>query len=102
MIITFVIIYCWESYLKALLEINEREFDMTNIGINYITKSLLAFLTAVSFIAWLGGTFFKTINPEIGTEIATIGLSVFVVCFAIWLVFILFTLLRNAASIAGR
>ena len=68
-------------------------------GMNFNTKSLLGFLTAVSFIAWLGGTFFKTIDENVGAQIASIGFPIFVVCFAIWLVFIFLSLTRNIKSL---
>ena len=68
-------------------------------GINFNAKSLLGFLTAVSFIAWLGGTFFKTINEDIGSQIANIGYPIFLITFAIWLIFIFLSLTRNIKSL---
>jgi hypothetical protein len=67
--------------------------------ISFNAKSLLAFLTAVSFIAWLGGTFFRTVNENIGNQIASIGFPVFAICFAIWLVFIFLALTRNIKAL---
>jgi glucan phosphoethanolaminetransferase (alkaline phosphatase superfamily) len=64
-------------------------------GIDFSPKSLLAFLTAVSFVAWLGGTFLKTANENVGNQIANIGFPVFIVCFAIWLIFIFLSIARN-------
>lgn len=63
--------------------------------VNYSPKSLLGFLTAVSFIAWLSGTFLKTVNESVGSQIANIGFPIFAICFAIWLVFIFLSLTRN-------
>jgi len=68
-------------------------------GINFNAKSLLGFLTAVSFIAWLGGTFFKTINEDIGSQIASIGFPIFLITFVIWLIFIFLSLTRNIKSL---
>jgi len=64
-------------------------------SINFTAKSLLAFLTATSFVGWLGGTFLKQTNQDIGTQIAGISFPIFLICFAIWLIFIFLSIYRN-------
>jgi len=62
------------------------------VKIIFKPKSLLAFLTSVSFLALIGGILFKTINEEVGKEVASIGGIVFAVCFAIWILYILMSI----------
>ena len=64
-------------------------------GIDFKAKSLLAFLTAVSFIGWLGGTALKTTNESFGSQIVSISIPIFIICFGIWLIFIFLTIARN-------
>jgi hypothetical protein len=57
--------------------------------INYSPKSLLAFLTAVSFLGWLLGS-----GANI-PEVKQISMPVFIICFGIWLIFIFMSIARN-------
>ena len=57
--------------------------------IKYNPKSLLAFLTAISFIGWLLGAGLNI------PEVKQVSIPVFVICFAIWLIFIFLTISRN-------
>lgn len=62
------------------------------MGIMFKANSLLAFLTVVSFLGWIGG---KSMQSEAGTQIASISMPVFIICFGIWLIFIFLTIARN-------
>jgi len=55
----------------------------------YNPKSLLAFLTAISFVGWLIGA-----GLEI-PGIKQIAMPVFVICFGIWLIFVFLSIGRN-------
>jgi membrane protein DedA with SNARE-associated domain len=62
------------------------------MGIIFKANSLLAFLTVVSFLGWLVGT---SIQSEVGKQITSISMPVFIICFGIWLIFIFLTIARN-------
>ncbi len=64
-------------------------------GINFNPKSLLSFLTAVSFLGWLGGIALKSTNESVGSQIVSVSIPIFIICFAIWLIFVLITIARN-------
>ena len=59
------------------------------MSIDFKPKSLLAFLTAVSFIALLFGILAN--HPQI----SMISGIVFAICFVIWMLFIFLSLARN-------
>lgn len=62
------------------------------VGIMFKANSLLAVLTVVSFLGWLGGISMKS---DTGSQIASISMPVFLICFGIWLIFIFLTIARN-------
>lgn len=61
-------------------------------SINFSPKSTLGFLTAVSFITWIGGMLSGL------KQIESAGFGVFIVCFVIWMLFVFTSLVRNWAK----
>ena len=62
------------------------------VGIMFKANSLLAFLTVISFLAWIGGT---SMQSDAGSQIASISMPIFIICFGIWLIFIFLTIARS-------
>jgi hypothetical protein len=68
---------------------------MNWIKILFKPKSLLAFLTAVSFVAYLLGITLKAVSPAIGAELMSFTLPIFMICFVIWLVYMFLSLMSR-------
>ena len=59
------------------------------MSVNLSIHSTLGALTIISLVAWLAGEAYEII------PVVNIAKPVFIVCFAIWLIYIFLSILRN-------
>ena len=68
------------------------------VSMIFKANSILGALVVLSFVGWLVGIGLKATNELIGAQIVSVAMPVFIITFAIWVVFILFSILRNIKS----
>lgn len=66
------------------------------VSIFYKANSTLGALLVITLIAWLGGT---AMDGDIGKSIVGVASPIFIVVFAVWLIFIFLTLIRNVRKL---
>ena len=69
------------------------------VGILFKANSTLGALIVISLVAWLGGIAMKETNEAIGSSIVNVASPIFIITFAIWIIFILLTLVRNVRKL---